>query len=188
MPLLIRLLCWSVGIVLALTSLSLMVGVSDAKRRSENGRRNQSSVVCKDPSLEDREEMANVVLTGTLKKIHSPRNDGTYDADVRIRRVIKGDISSRISVLRVEGFGNKNICRNTAKEKDTRIFMINKSPSGHFILNSSLVKVTLRNLDLVQAACRGKTSPSDGFTFVQSALDHWAAAAIPFLKCHHTLF
>ena len=62
----------------------------------------------------------------------------------------------------VDGIGDPHICHSTARRYDSRIFLLNKAESaeaaaeGELKLNSSLVRLTLRNLEIADAAVKGE--------------------------------
>ena len=59
-------------------------------------------------------------------------------------------------VVVVNGFGDSQICDSQVQRHDTRIFMVNRDGS-ELKLNSSIVKVTLNNLDHVDAIVKGQS-------------------------------
>lgn len=139
---------------------------------------------CQDDELELREDRAGVVFTGTVERLLYPKarrrirvnrlglkqriihRSRTYKGVIRIKRVMKGlsDVLSNVVVV-VSGFGNPHICHSHVKEKDTRIFLLSQTPNGDFKLNSSLVRVTLKNLLRTEAAIKGKRN--DIFNFMR---------------------
>ncbi|XP_016517471.1 agrin isoform X12 [Poecilia formosa] len=120
---------------------------------------------CPEKNLEDREEEANVVLTGTVDEIFNmdPVHK-TYYCKVRVWRYLKGKSSiNRVILLdggnkvTIGGFGNPRICDNQVATGDTRIFFLNLAPESvgldhknELMLNSSLMRITLRNLEEVE--------------------------------------
>lgn len=63
----------------------------------------------------------------------------------------------------IGGFGNPQICDNQVATGDTRIFFLNPSPlsmgvehKNELKLNSSLMRITLRNLEDVEHCVQGK--------------------------------
>ena len=132
-------------------------------------------------SLEEREEMANVVVTGTVKKIMSPdgsetngmQRDGNhamYRSEIEIKRVFKGDdvVNELANVfidpvrhhkmVVVEGFGDPHICDNEVHVADTKIFLLTKGYNGVLRLNSSIMPITLSNLDYTEAVVKSEWS------------------------------
>ncbi|NXB18675.1 AGRIN protein, partial [Rhagologus leucostigma] len=127
---------------------------------------------CPERELERREEEANVVLTGTVEEIMNvdPVHH-TYSCKVRVWRYLKGkDIVTHEILLDggnkvvIGGFGDPLICDNQVATGDTRIFFVNPAPQAlwpahrnELMLNSSLMRITLRNLEevehCVEAAC-----------------------------------
>ncbi|XP_047229553.1 agrin isoform X5 [Girardinichthys multiradiatus] len=120
---------------------------------------------CPEKDLEDREEEANVVLTGTVDEIFNvdPVHN-TYYCKVRVWRYLKGKSSINREILldggnkvTIGGFGNSRICDNQVATGDTRIFFLNLDPEAvgpdhknELMLNSSLMRITLRNLEEVE--------------------------------------
>ena len=122
-------------------------------------------------TLEEREEMANVVFTGTVKQIMSDDTDSNrimYKSEIEIKRVFKGDnIVNEVAnvfidpvrnhkMVMVEGFGDPHICDNEVHLADTKIFLLNKGYNGHLKLNSSILPITLKNLDYTEAVVKSK--------------------------------
>lgn len=63
----------------------------------------------------------------------------------------------------IGGFGNPGICDNQVATGDTRIFFLNPAPESmgpehknELMLNSSLMRITLRNLEDVEHCVEGK--------------------------------
>ncbi|XP_076451600.1 agrin-like isoform X2 [Babylonia areolata] len=120
-------------------------------------------------SLEAREEMANVVLTGTVKKLEvMGSNAGLYKGEIEIKRVFKGnDVVNQVAnividpvrnhkMVMVEGFGDPHICHSQVHVSDTKIFLLNKGYNGELKLNSSILNVILVNLDHMEAVVKRK--------------------------------
>ncbi|XP_015683082.1 agrin-like, partial [Protobothrops mucrosquamatus] len=120
---------------------------------------------CPEKELERREEEANVVLTGTVEEILNvdPVHQ-TYSCKVRVWRYLKGkDVVTHEILLdggnkvMIGGFGDPLICDNQVSTGDTRIFFVNPAPhymwpthKNELMLNSSLMRITLRNLEEVE--------------------------------------
>ena len=129
---------------------------ADARRRKN----------CFDKALEAREEQANVVFTGTVKSIFPDRqHPNMYKGEVEIKRIFKGDnvvyqlplhLLHNKKMVMVDGFGDPHICESEIRKYDTRIFLANMGKNGELRLNSSLVRMTLNNLDHADAAVQGK--------------------------------
>lgn len=120
---------------------------------------------CADSALETREEMADVVLTGTVRSISRDRNQELYSAEVEVKRVVKGkekllEVTGRGQIDRrtiaVQGFGNPEICESDVRVSDTRILMLTLEEGGTLRLNSSVFRISLRNLDRVEHSVNGK--------------------------------
>ncbi|XP_034338203.1 agrin isoform X16 [Magallana gigas] len=115
---------------------------------------------CSDPPMETREEMADVVVTGTVKSVSAlQRGSKLYSAVVEIKRVMKGEdllgessVSNAGQEVVVQGFGDPRFCENTVRVFDTRILMLGLDDGGILRLNSSVVRISLRNLDRVEHA------------------------------------
>lgn len=65
--------------------------------------------------------------------------------------------------LMIGGFGNPGICDNQVATGDTRIFFLNPAPDAmgpehknELMLNSSLMRITLRNLEDVEHCVEGE--------------------------------
>ncbi|GFT11739.1 ntA domain-containing protein [Nephila pilipes] len=99
---------------------------------------------------------ASMVFTGTVEKLYRSRST-TYRGVVKVKRVVKGDSSFSDNTVIVEGFGDPTICHSDVRERDTRIFLVSLLENGHLRLNSSVVRVTVSNLDKAVEAVRGKS-------------------------------
>ncbi|XP_039223823.1 agrin isoform X4 [Crotalus tigris] len=126
---------------------------------------------CPEKELERREEDANVVLTGTVEEILNvdPVHQ-TYSCKVRVWRYLKGkDVVTHEILLdggnkvMIGGFGDPLICDNQVSTGDTRIFFVNPAPhymwpthKNELMLNSSLMRITLRNLEEVEHCVEDK--------------------------------
>lgn len=89
---------------------------------------------------------------------------------VRVWRYLKGKTSVNREILldggskvMIGGFGNPGICDNQVATGDTRIFFLNPAPQSmgpdyknELMLNSSLMRITLRNLEDVEQCVEGK--------------------------------
>ncbi|XP_030277766.1 agrin isoform X9 [Sparus aurata] len=138
---------------------------------------------CPEKDLEDREEEANIVLTGTVDEIiNMDPVHNTYSCKVRVWRYLKGKSNVNREILldggnkvMIGGFGNPGICDNQVATGDTRIFFLNPSPQSmgpehknELMLNSSLMRITLRNLEDVEHCVEDKpphftpVQPPDG--------------------------
>ncbi|XP_014437821.1 agrin isoform X1 [Tupaia chinensis] len=132
---------------------------------------------CPERALERREEEANVVLTGTVEEIlNVDPVQHTYSCKVRVWRYLKGkDVVAQESLLDggnkvvIGGFGDPLICDNQVSTGDTRIFFVNPAPpymwpahKNELMLNSSLMRITLRNLEEVEFCVEDK--PGTHFT------------------------
>jgi len=87
---------------------------------------------------------------------------------VEIKRIIKGSdvllagrrwtfngLGPRPRVL-VAGIGDRAICNSAARKYDTRIFLVSRNAgSGQLRLNSSLVRISLNNIERTEAAVNG---------------------------------
>uniref|UniRef100_A0A673X066 Agrin n=1 Tax=Salmo trutta TaxID=8032 RepID=A0A673X066_SALTR len=127
---------------------------------------------CPEKDLEKREEEANVVLTGTVEEImNMDPVHNTYSCKVRVWRYLKGKTMVNGEVLldggnkvMIGGFGDPVICDNQVATGDTRIFFVNLAPEymwpahkNELMLNSSLMRITLRNLEEVEHCVDGKS-------------------------------
>lgn len=89
---------------------------------------------------------------------------------VRVWRYLKGKTSINREILldggnkvMICGFGNPGICDNQVATGDTRIFFLNPAlqslgpeHKNELMLNSSLMRITLRNLEDVEHCVEGK--------------------------------
>ncbi|XP_031422229.1 agrin isoform X3 [Clupea harengus] len=120
---------------------------------------------CLEKELQSREEEANIVLTGTVEEImNMDPVHNTYSCKVRVWRYLKGKPMVNGEILldggnkvMIGGFGDPIICDNRVSTGDTRIFFVNLAPESmwpshknELMLNSSLMRITLRNLEEVE--------------------------------------
>ncbi|GBN73583.1 hypothetical protein AVEN_125450-1 [Araneus ventricosus] len=112
-------------------------------------------------TLNERQERADVIFTGTVQRIYrkSPTRSFIldYNAMVFVKRVLKGDKKLQNNAVVVSGLGNRLICHSVVKERDTRIFLVSQIEDGFLRLNSSLLRMSIPNLDILDAVIKGKT-------------------------------
>jgi len=125
---------------------------------------------CVDKPLEVRERHADAVFSGTVRDVESPGAAGSLRrAVVAVKRVIKGDRvvegAARAHLtgsggrrggpgrplVVVSGIGDPRICASTIRKYDTRIFLVRDAGHGNLVLNSSLLRLTLSNIDHAEA-------------------------------------
>ncbi|CAG5128379.1 unnamed protein product, partial [Candidula unifasciata] len=123
---------------------------------------------CKDVALETAAKMANVVVSGRVQKlindqIHSTDDKRVFKGEVEIKRIFKGDnvvntiarltpgLLRQYKTITVEGFGEPSICDSRVRERETKIFCLSVNADGELQLNSSVVALSLHNLDYVDA-------------------------------------
>lgn len=107
----------------------------------------------------DREEMADIIFTGTVGRIYrtGPVRTQNYSAMVQVKKVMKcKDNSITHQSVVVIGLGNKKMCHSDLKERDTRIFLVTFLKENYFRLNSSLLRINRDNMDMANAAIQGK--------------------------------
>ncbi|KAJ8320444.1 hypothetical protein KUTeg_002031 [Tegillarca granosa] len=125
-----------------------------------------SKKICSESVLEKREEIASIVISGTVKQLMPDKiHKNMYKGEIEIKRIFKGngEIHNRTynvvkrgpngrSMVMIEGFGDPHICESVVRKFDTRIFLLNKGENGDLKLNSSIVRLTLTNLERTYAA------------------------------------
>ena len=118
--------------------------------------------------LEVREEIANAVFTGTVRELYPDyAHPNMWKGEVEIKRVFKGTntilnaphLHHKKRVV-VDGLGDPHICHSMARKHDSRIFLVNTNGNGELRLNSSLVRITLNNLEQTESAVKGKSVKS----------------------------
>lgn len=110
---------------------------------------------CRDKGPRRADEMPRVVLTGFVEQLYPGDGDETYSGSVMIKRVLRGEQSLENSRVTIGGFGTQGFCHSNAKKRDTWIFLLNEVSNGYFRLNATLLKVTLPNLDRINAIIKG---------------------------------
>ena len=132
---------------------------------------------CVDKPLEVRERQADAIFSGTVRNVDPPVTGSDSlrrAAVVAVKRVIKGDrvvdgaARAHLSgsgghrggpgrpLVVVRGIGDPRICLSTARKYDTRIFLVRDDGHGGLVLNSSLVRLTLHNIDHTEAVVRSQ--------------------------------
>ncbi len=117
-------------------------------------------------NLESREELANAVFTGTVRDVVPDyQHPSMFKGEVEIKRVFKGGNVIRTAPhvhhkrrVMVDGLGDPHICHSMVRKHDSRIFMVNANGHGDLRLNSSLVRITLNNLEHAESAVKGEFS------------------------------
>ena len=116
-----------------------------------------------------------MVFSGTVKALYPDYvHPSMMKAQVEVKRVFKGNnvinslpgmaphVRSRSRspwhrrVVTVDGIGDPHICDSYARKYDTRIFLMDKLDNGELKLKSSLLRLTLNNLDRADAAVKGE--------------------------------
>ncbi|XP_074654555.1 agrin-like [Tubulanus polymorphus] len=142
---------------LIIISLICLVTIGECRRR-------RTAKNCKEKdNLAHREQIANVVMTGTVKELYGfvRTGGGSYMGEVEVKRIMKGEnyiekLPTKMShrrrkMIMVEGFGDPDICVSDVHKYDTRIFLLKDLGNGHLRLNGSIIRMTLRNIDLTEA-------------------------------------
>jgi len=130
---------------------------------------------CVDKPLELRERQADAIFSGTVRDVDPPVASGSpRRAVVAVKRVIKGDrvvegaTRAHLTVsgghrggpgrplIVVGGIGNPRICASNARKYDTRIFLVRDDGHGNLVLNSSLIRLTIHNIDHAEAVVRSQ--------------------------------
>jgi hypothetical protein len=114
---------------------------------------------CRDKGPRRIDEMPQVVLTGFVEQLYPSDGDDTYSGSVMIKRVMRGQQSLENNRVTIGGFGTQGYCYSNVRKRDTWIFLLNQVSDGSFKLNSTLLKVTLPNLDRINAIIKGRYSP-----------------------------
>lgn len=111
-------------------------------------------------TLVERREQANLIFTGRVEWLqgrrmsvsrHSAGPEGVVGG-VMVKRVFKGPARFAGHVVEVMGLGRWGVCNSLARVKDTKIFLTRLDDQGGVTLNSSLVRLTLRNLRTTAAS------------------------------------
>jgi len=134
--------------------------------------------LCVERPIELNVENADIILTGTVRKIERNYSEYQYAAYIEIHRIIKGhhqinelfnmnmenieirnSLSKRTNRQSINGqiifiynFGDRSICDSVVKPHDVRIFMLSIDSFQRLYLNSSLIQPTLkklRNLNII---------------------------------------
>ncbi len=133
-------------------------------------------------SIEERVNLADVVFTGTVRGVYRDfANPQGLKAQVEIKRIMKDEQNLirklpgifpggenyiwpwHQRIVMVNGIGSPKVCGNNRVRKfDTRIFLTKlryedeSRRTGSLWLNSSLVRVSLHNLEMVEALSQGE--------------------------------
>uniref|UniRef100_A0A7M4E3Z4 Agrin n=1 Tax=Crocodylus porosus TaxID=8502 RepID=A0A7M4E3Z4_CROPO len=125
---------------------------------------NKGRSLCKKRERENKKDLINSWM---IEFSHT----GLLSLQVRVWRYLKGkDIVTHEILLDggnkvvIGGFGDPLICDNQVSTGDTRIFFVNPAPQymwpahrNELMLNSSLMRITLRNLEEVEHCVEGET-------------------------------
>uniref|UniRef100_A0A8C4WPH5 Agrin n=1 Tax=Eptatretus burgeri TaxID=7764 RepID=A0A8C4WPH5_EPTBU len=114
---------------------------------------------CTEPPLLERASRATIVLTGTVREIR-PVGRATPAWQVQVWRIMKGldvlgvdnPFDKASSVLIHSTPSRAQICDAKAHVGDTRIFFLDFDATSSLQLSSSLVRISLRNLQNVEKA------------------------------------
>lgn len=136
------------GLIIILGTVLILITSVDSRRRRYRE--------CSEERLKVRESAADVVLTGTVKRLYGAQHADLYSGEVLVKRVVKGDHIKAGETLIVEGFGNKEICTSQTIPKDSKIFLLSQLQTGRFRLNSSMIQINSPNLDKMTATVKGK--------------------------------
>ena len=112
---------------------------------------------CRDKGPRRTEELPPIVATGFVEQLYPNDGDDTYSASVLIKRVLRGHSSLENNRVTIGGFGAQGLCYANARKRDTWIFLLNPVSDGFLRLNNTLLKVTLPNLDRMNALIRGSS-------------------------------
>lgn len=136
---------------------------------------------CREPGVELRERNASAIFSGTIRDLEpSPDDPDAMRATIEVKRVLKGGhVLSRSTPQRirpddgrtyvtVDGIGSPKICRSFARKRDTRIFLVNKGANGELALNSSLERITMENINRIDAAVVKNGLPPSATGVIQS--------------------
>ncbi|XP_077534904.1 agrin-like [Haemaphysalis longicornis] len=97
---------------------------------------------------------ADLVVSATVERL---LQDGAQ-VSARVRRALKGPRELGGSVLLVEGLDNEALCGTRLAQGDTHLFLLKGGASeGRTRLLSSPLRLTLANLDRLQAAVKGES-------------------------------
>lgn len=116
-----------------------------------------------------------------ISEIHSLLHNWLFSSSsskVRVWRYLKGKSNVNRQILldggnkvMIGGFGNPRICDNQVSTGDTRIFFLNSAPEAEgpehkneLMLNSSLMRITLRNLEDVEHCVEGEHEATEGIS------------------------
>lgn len=131
-------------------------------------------------TLEQRRDQANLIFTGRVEWLQGRRNTVSrhtagpegITGGVSVKRVFKGPARLAGQVVEVQGLGRWGVCNSLARLKDTKIFLTSLNDQGHVSLNSSLVRLTLKNLRTTAASPRTPTGRKACVRFEPCACIH----------------
>lgn len=152
----------SIKIVVSLCLLSSLLASIDARIRY----RLRTRPECRDKGPRRVEELPPIVVTGFVEQLYPNDGDDTYSASVLIKRVLRGPSSLDNNRVTVGGFGAQGLCYANARKRDTWILLLNPISDGFLRLNNTLLKVTLPNLDRINALIRGHLQTTVALTLI----------------------
>lgn len=110
---------------------------------------------CREKGPRRAEELSNIIISGFVEQVfHTGIEDGVYSGSVLVKRVFKGPSNLLSSKITVQGFNEAGVCYSNVRKWDTWIMPLGHS-SGGFRLNGTLLRITLSNLDKINALVKG---------------------------------
>lgn len=133
-----------------------------------------SSKVCREKYVDENIANADIILSGTVRKVERNYSSDLYGALIEIHRIVKGRekvydlfdlkiddednhlrLKTKKNIKRVTvngntifvlNFGSPNICESNVKPHDVRIFMLRIDSSKQLFLNSSIIQPISKEL------------------------------------------
>jgi len=106
---------------------------------------------CRDKGPRRFEELPQVVISGFVEQTYPSDGDDTYTGSVLVKRVFKGPYGLENTHVTIGGLGMTGVCHSSVRKRDTWIFLLNQVSHGFLRLNQTLLKLTLPNLDRMNA-------------------------------------
>ena len=120
----------------------------DCKVRLKYGKRTE----CKDSWPWRLDDLPKIVLTGVVEQSLPPTpGSQLLAAAVYVKWVLRGPEQLEGSRITVDGFGQPDSCYQKIQKFDSLILMLQESAEGLYRLNGSVFRVSLNNMDRMQA-------------------------------------
>lgn len=110
---------------------------------------------CSPPSLQQRINSVDYVITAKILQINPVQQQETYSSNAEVIEIFKPPRFSLPPSITIDNFGDARICRSNVKINDTRILLFNGG-SRKYALSTSYDYVTEERLKFIRSVVQGK--------------------------------